>query len=85
MSFGYEELLGGPCTGIRQSSTRSLASIGSKIKKTARPQCQQLLGAPLWLSPRNAKALAQHYIVQEAKSLPGEQHAASHLCWTEYI
>lgn len=59
MSFSYEELLGGPCTGTWQDSTRSLESIGNVRNKEA----------SFWLSPRSAKTLAQHNMVQESKEL----------------
>lgn len=60
MSFSYEKLLGGPCTGVWQDKAKSPVSVGNMRNKAA---------APFWILPRSAKTLAQHNIAQESKEL----------------
>lgn len=70
MSFGFEKLLGGPHTGIRQGREKSLVSIDNVMKKMFWSEVAAS-SSPLPLS-RNAETLAQHHVTQGAKGLSEE-------------
>lgn len=87
MSFGYEKLLGGPHTGIRQGNAKSLVSIGNTVKETVWPQRQGAAGSsPLALAKKCRGSGPAPRSVGRKEHIRGAlQHPVCSLCCTEYI